>query len=47
MKRELQTTELKNGFRVVKLGGSPLFIDTIGKSWPSDENNSDAQDCDT
>ena len=34
--------ELKNGFRGVKLAGSPLFIDTMGKLWPSDGNNSDA-----
>ena len=36
---------LKNGFRGVKLRGSPLFIDTMGKSWSLDENNSDAPDC--
>ena len=40
--------KLKNGFRTVKLGeSSPLFIDILSKSWPSHENNLDAQDCAT
>ena len=29
--------ELKNGFMGVKLGGMPLFIDTMKKSWTSDD----------
>ena len=36
MEEELQKIELKNEFTRVKLGGSPLFIDTISKSWLSD-----------
>ena len=42
MERELQKMELKNGFRGVTLEESPLFINTMDKVWPSDENNSDA-----
>lgn len=34
--------KLKFGFKAVRLGGSPVFIDTTSKSWSSDENNSDA-----
>ena len=44
MERELQKIKLKNEFRGVKVGG-PLFIDTMDKQWPSDENNLDVQDC--
>jgi len=38
MEKELQKMELKNEFRDAKLGGreSPLFIDILSKSWPSD-----------
>ncbi|GAY68407.1 hypothetical protein CUMW_263900 [Citrus unshiu] len=32
--------ESKNGFRDINLGGeSPLFIDTLSKSWPSDQKH--------
>lgn len=31
---------------LLNLGGeSPVFIDIMGKSWSSDENNSSAHDC--
>ena len=45
IERELHKMGLKNRFKGLKLEGSPLFIDTIDKSWSSDENNSDTQDC--
>ena len=35
--------ELKNGFRGVELGESPLFINTMGNLYRSDEYNSDDQ----
>ena len=47
MERELQKIELKNRFKDVKLGESPLFIDTMDKLWLLDENNSNDQDCTT
>ena len=47
MEGELQKMEFKKEFKGVKLGESPLFIDTIDKSWASNENNSHAQDCAT
>ena len=38
MENELQKIESKNRFRAIKLGGeSPLFIDTLSKSWLSDQ----------
>ena len=37
MKKELQKIDPKNGFKDAKLGGrGPIFIDTLGKSWPLD-----------
>ncbi|GAY63991.1 hypothetical protein CUMW_230070 [Citrus unshiu] len=40
MEKELQKMDPKNGFRDIKLGGeSPLFIDTLSKSWPSDRKH--------
>ncbi|GAY68309.1 hypothetical protein CUMW_263140 [Citrus unshiu] len=40
MEKELQKMESKNGFRDAKLGGeSPFFIDTLSKSWPSDQKH--------
>lgn len=44
---ELQKIELRFGFRAVQLGGSPLFINTLSKSWISNENNLDAHNCAT
>ncbi|GAY33167.1 hypothetical protein CUMW_274700 [Citrus unshiu] len=31
--------ESKNGFKAIKLRGRPLFIDTLSKSWPSDQRH--------
>ena len=31
--------EFKNGFKAIKLRGRPLFIDTLSKSWPSDQRH--------
>ena len=47
MEGELQKIEFKKKFKGVKLGESPLFIDTIDKSWALNENNSHAQDSTT
>ena len=45
LERELQKIELQFEFRAIELGEeSPLFIDTMYKSWSLNENNSDAQD---
>ena len=40
MEKELQKMEPKNGFRDAKLRGEgPIFIDTLSKSWPSDQKH--------
>ena len=36
IEKELQKFEFKNEFKDAKLGGSPLFINTLSKSWPLD-----------
>ena len=43
MDRELHKMEFK--LRVIELGGVLYLIDTMSKSWLSDENNTDTQDC--